>query len=256
MQVSNLDLPVIPVRPVASQRSDIILLHGLFGTLSNWEKTVTRLSARNRVFVPALPLFESFRSPDQLSGLVAFLEDYIAGNDIQPPVLMGNSLGGHVALLYTLKYPHHVSKLVLAGSSGLYENSFGGSFPRIRDYRYIQEKVEDVFEQKSAVDQQMVEHVYNIVQHKSKVLSVIGLARAAQQQNLKDSLYRITVPVLLVWGLQDRVTPPEVAEQFKTLLPNAKLHYLNNCGHVPMMEHPDLFNDLVTLFLEDPRNEY
>jgi pimeloyl-ACP methyl ester carboxylesterase len=116
--------------------------------------------------------------------------------------------------------------------------------------------VEDVFEQKGVVDREMVDHVYDIVQQKLKVLSVIGLARAAQQQNLKDSLHRILAPVLLIWGLQDRVTPPEVAEQFKALLPNARLHYLNNCGHAPMMEHPELFNDLVNLFLEEPHHDY
>lgn len=247
IQANSISTPILNHCITATQ--DVILLHGLFGNLSNWKKTEQYLTLKHRVLVPELPLFDSFLGGNQLNKLVLFLESYIEKNHIHQPVLIGNSLGGHVALLYTLKHPDKVSKLVLAGSSGLYENTFGGSFPRVKDYNYIREKVAEVFDRKEVVDNEMVDHVFEIVQHKLKVLSIIGLARDAQRQNLKDHLPFIKVPVLLIWGLQDIVTPPAVGKQFEQLLPNAVLHCLNQCGHAPMMEQPELFNSFVAEFL-------
>jgi 2-hydroxy-6-oxonona-2,4-dienedioate hydrolase len=228
---------------------NIILLHGLLGNLNNWEKVKQKFGKRHKVWVPELPLFDVTLT-SHLDKLVIFLAKYIAHNQIKGPILVGNSLGGHVALLYILKHPGTVKKLVLTGSSGLYENTLGVSFPRIKDYQYIKNKVSDVFDRKEVVDEAMVKHVFNIVQHKMKVLALIGLARDAQKQNLKNELPLIKVPTLLVWGLQDVVTPPEVGKQFYDLLPNAKLHYLNHCGHAPMMEQPELFNDFLEKFLK------
>ena len=232
-----------------TQTRDVILLHGLFGNLSNWKETQQHLSVTHRVFSPELPLFETTVGGNHLGRLVGFLECYINLNQIKNPVLIGNSLGGHVALLYTLKYPDRVSKLVLTGSSGLYENTFGGTFPRVKDYDYIRSKVSEVFDRKEVVDNAMVDYVFDIVKHKLKVLSIIGLARDAQKQNLASHLPHIQIPVLLIWGLQDIVTPPAVANEFNALLPNATLHYINECGHAPMMEQPALFNRYVADFL-------
>lgn len=226
----------------------IVLLHGLLGQLSNWKHVKERFGYKYRVFAPELPLFNGLRG-NNLERLVQFLENYIVQNQIDQPVLVGNSLGGHIALLYTLKHPKKVAKLVLTGSSGLYENTFGGTFPRVKDYSYIKGKVEDVFDRKEVVDEALVNHIFEIVQQKSKALAIIGLARDTQKQNLKNQLPHIKVPTLLLWGLQDVVTPPAVAEQFKELLPQAKLHYLNNCGHAPMMEQPELFNLHLSNFL-------
>lgn len=226
----------------------MVLLHGLLGQLSNWKHVKAHFEYKHQVFAPELPLFNGLWG-NNLERLVRFLENYITQNEINRPVLIGNSLGGHIALLYTLKHPQNVAKLVLTGSSGLYENTFGGTFPRVKDYSYIKGKVEDVFDRKEVVDEALVNHIFEIVQQKSKALSIIGLARDAQKQNLKNQLPNIKVPTLLLWGLQDVVTPPAVAEQFRELLPQATLHYLNNCGHAPMMEQPELFNLHLSNFL-------
>ncbi|AWG27327.1 alpha/beta fold hydrolase [Flavobacterium kingsejongi] len=230
-------------------RQPVILLHGLFGNLSNWKAVQDVFSADYNLYTPLLPLFDTVLGRNRLDRLVVFLEKYILDHNIQNPILIGNSLGGHVALLYTLKHPDKVSKLVLTGSSGLYENSFGGGFPRVKDYNYIRKKVEDVFDRKEVVNAEVVDSVYSIVQNNSKVIAVISLARDAQRQNLKDRLAEIKIPVLLIWGLQDIVTPPEVAREFHTLIPHSKLHLIDECGHVPMMEQPILFNQYLKVFL-------
>lgn len=248
MQVQLKQSPPTFIPPCAVAGQDIILLHGLFGNLSNWKSVSSKFAAQHQVWTPELPLFSKIPGR-RLDRLVLFLEQYIEKNNIKKPILIGNSLGGHVALLYTLKHPDRVKKLVLTGSSGLYENTFGGSFPRVKDYQYIRNKVEAIFDRKEVVDDEMVAHVFGIVQQQLKVLSIIGLARDAQKQNLKDELPLIKIPVLLIWGLQDIVTPPAVAEQFHHLLPNSTLHYINQCGHAPMMEQPALFNQHVGQFL-------
>lgn len=228
----------------------IILLHGLFGNLSNWGSVADEFTGTNRVLVPRLPFYSSPISRERLNDLATYLEEFIDHHNLQKVTLMGNSLGGHVALLYTWKNPHAVHKLVLAGSSGLFENSFGGSFPRVRDYEYIKEKVSETFYKREIVTKELVDEVFLTVQSPAKTLSLIGLARAAQKNNVADILKELEHPTLLVWGLQDTITPPEVALEFHDLLPNSEVVFLDHCGHVPMMEQPKLFNQYVRDFLE------
>ncbi|WP_205529733.1 alpha/beta fold hydrolase [Pedobacter chitinilyticus] len=244
----NQALAAHPMPYPTTVAKDVVLLHGLFGNLSNWRLLHKELSANYNVWTPELPLFNHFLGGG-LNKLADFLEDFLNTQQISNPILIGNSLGGHIALLYALKYPQKVTSLVLTGSSGLYENSFGGSFPRVKDYQYIKQKVEDVFDRKEVVDEEMVNYVFDIVQQKTKALSVIMLARDAQKQNLKELLHFIQIPVLLIWGLQDVVTPPAVAEEFYEHLPNATLRFIDECGHAPMMEQPELFNEYVSQFL-------
>lgn len=234
---------------VKAQKKDIILLHGLFGNLSNWNTVKERFETIHNVFVPELPLYKKNSKEANLDHYVAFLKDYIAANNITKPVLIGNSLGGHIALLYALEYPTAVDRLVLTGSSGLYESSLDISFPRINDFEFISDKVREVFYNQEAISDALIEDVYATIQDREKALSVVRTAKAARSQNLKDTLYTITLPVLLIWGMQDIVTPISVAEEFFFLLPNAHLHLINHCGHAPMMEHPEEFNRKVDEFL-------
>jgi 2-hydroxy-6-oxonona-2,4-dienedioate hydrolase len=230
--------------------SPIILLHGLFGNLSNWGQVAFEFTSTHRVVIPRLPLYSKPISAARLNDLVEYLEQFIESHQLARVTLMGNSLGGHVALLYTSSNPERVEKLVLTGSSGLYENSFGGTFPRVKDYAYIREKVVSTFYKQDVVTNELVDEVYATVQNKSKTLSIIRLARAAQQNNVEHLLSEIKVSTLLLWGLQDTITPPEVALEFHNHLPLSQIVFLDHCGHVPMMEQPKLFNKHVRKFLE------
>ena len=108
----------------------ILLLHGLFGALSNWDGVVKKFSQNYRVIIPMLPIYSMPTRETDLDGLVQFLERFVAYKELDNFVLVGNSLGGHVGLLYTFQFQEKVSQLVLTGSSGLFENSRGGSFPK------------------------------------------------------------------------------------------------------------------------------
>jgi pimeloyl-ACP methyl ester carboxylesterase len=231
----------------------IILLHGLFGNLSNWEHVAVEFALTHRVIIPKLPLYDSPIASRRLDDLVNYLENFIEEHSLDKVVLMGNSLGGHIALLYAWRQPGKIRKLVLAGSSGLFENSFQGSFPRVKDYDYVREKVQNTFYKPEVATKQLVDEVYDTIQSRIKTLSIIGLARAAQRHNLTDILGQISTPTLLVWGLQDTITPPEVALEFYDRLPDSTVKFLEHCGHVPMMEQPQLFNKYVRKFLERKR---
>lgn len=229
----------------------IILLHGLFGSLSNWTSVIDEFTSSHRVLVPRLPLYSNPISDERLNTLVdylyAFIEENIFINDTV--IFMGNSLGGHIALLYAWRHPERIKKLILTGSSGLFENSFGGTFPHVRDYNYIRERVENTFYKREVVTQELVDEVYETLQSRPKTLSIIGLAREAQRHNVGNILGQINTPTLLIWGLQDNITPPKVALEFQSKLLNSSVIFLEDCGHVPMMEQPILFNKHVREFL-------
>ena len=71
---------------------------------------------------------------------------------------------------------------------------------------------------------------------------------------MSGELPNIKTPTLLIWGENDLVTPPEVAREFKSLLPNSKLEWIKKCGHAPMMEHPKEFNKILFNWLDKKNN--
>jgi pimeloyl-ACP methyl ester carboxylesterase len=227
----------------------LLLLHGLFGALSNWEHVVARFSARYKVIIPLIPIYEMPLYKANMDGLVAFIEEFITSMKLDKFTLIGNSLGGHMALIYTLENPSKVSRLVLTGSSGLYENNMGGSFIKRSNYDYIAERVRYTFYDSQVVTKEYIDEVFDLVQDRNRVLRIAAIAKSAQRHNLADRLPEIQARTLLIWGLNDTITPPLVAHEFNTLMPNSCLRFIDKCCHAPMMEHPDKFNELLEEFL-------
>ena len=228
----------------------LLLLHGLFGALSNWEQVLTQFSQRYRVIIPVLPIYGLSVKQSNLEGLLTFINDFIQAKDLSSFTLIGNSLGGHLALMYTLKNPDKVERLALTGSSGLYENTLGGSFPRRKNYEYIAERVGDTFFDPKIVSKVYIDEVFNIINSIPKAIRVIRMARSAQKHNLAHELPKIQQATLLIWGLNDTITPPVVAHEFNALLPHSQLHFIDKCCHAPMMEHPQQFNMILDQFLQ------
>ena len=228
----------------------LLLLHGLFGALSNWEDVVAEFSPRYRVIIPLLPIYEMPLLKAGVPGLVSFVEEFLATiNLTQPCAVLGNSLGGHIALVYTLQNPARVSRLVLTGSSGLFEDGMGGSFPKRGNYAFVQERVAYTFYDPAVATKELVDEVFSVTNSNAKCLRIISIARSAQRHNLAKELHKIEVPTLLVWGLNDTITPPVVAHEFHRLMPNSELRFLDHCGHAPMMERPREFNALLNQFM-------
>jgi pimeloyl-ACP methyl ester carboxylesterase len=227
----------------------LLLLHGLFGALSNWEGVVNRFSKNFRVVIPMLPIYEMPIKEAGLEGLRKFVEDFVAFKNLSDLIIMGNSLGGHVALLYTLKNEEKVKKLILTGSSGLFEDSMGGSYPKRGNYDYIRERVAYTFYDPNVATRELVDEVFETTRSIPKCMRIVAIAKSAQRHNMAEEIPNITIPTLLVWGLNDTITPPIVAHEFNQLIPNSELKFIDKCCHAPMMEHPEKFNQLVETFL-------
>lgn len=228
----------------------LMLLHGLFGALSNFSDLIERFRKTNKVVVPLLPLFDLDILHTSVTGLAKHVHQFIEHKGYDHIHLLGNSLGGHVALVHVLKHPEKIKSLTLTGSSGLFENAMGDSYPKRGDYEYIKNKTALTFYDPAMATKELVDEVFEITKNRIKVIKIIALAKSAIRNNLGDELNQIKTPTLLIWGKNDTVTPPFVAEEFHKLIPNSQLHFIDKCGHAPMMEVPSEFNDLLDTFLK------
>jgi 2-hydroxy-6-oxonona-2,4-dienedioate hydrolase len=227
----------------------LVLLHGLFGALSNFKDLVDHFKLSHKVIIPMLPLFDLSLLDTTVSGLARHVQKFIDARGLDNVHLLGNSLGGHVGLVYTLKHQEKVKTITLTGSSGLFENGMGETYPKRGDYDYIRKKTELTFYDPAVATKELVDEVYSIVNTRMKALKIISLARSAIKHNLGNELNDIKVPTCLIWGKNDTITPPMVAEEFQKLIPNSEVHWIDKCGHAPMMEVPGEFNKILDGFL-------
>jgi pimeloyl-ACP methyl ester carboxylesterase len=227
----------------------LVLLHGLFGALSNFQYLIEYFKNSYKVVVPLLPMFELDIFHTTVSGFAKYIHKFIEQKDYKNIHLLGNSLGGHVALLYILKHPERVKTLTLTGSSGLFESGMGDSYPKRGDYDYIKKKCELTFYDPAIATPELVDEVFSTTKDRLKVIKIIALAKSAIRSNLGEELNQIKQPTLLIWGANDTITPPFVAEEFNKLIPNSELHFIDKCCHAPMMEVPEGFNKTLESFL-------
>ncbi|MCU0423042.1 MAG: alpha/beta hydrolase [Bacteroidia bacterium] len=226
----------------------LLLLHGLFGALSNWKDVTNHFSDRYKVVIPLMPIFEMNILKLSVHGLADFIHDFIEFKKFDQVNLLGNSLGGHVALVYVRKHPEKVKTMLLTGSSGLYENAMGGNYPKKGDKEFIRKKVEITFYDPKTATDELVDEVFETINDRMKILRILTMAKSAIRHNMRKDIPQIKIPVCLIWGKDDIITPPTVGEEFHELLPQSELHLLAQCGHAPMMERPNEFNTIADKF--------
>lgn len=221
------------------QAQNLVFLHGMFGGLSNFDALISHLDQQN-IYVPEIPLYTLPRAELSIQGFARWLHTFIESCGIYDPVILGNSMGGHIALEYTLQHPEAVTGLVLTGSSGLMENDFGSTCPKRNDREYIKKRASLTFYD-DLVDDTIVDEILKVIQSSQKLANLLRIARCTHDYNMEDLLPAITQPALLIWGENDLITPPKVAETFHEKLPNNSLEWISRCGHAPMMERPEEF---------------
>lgn len=231
----------------------LMLLHGLFGALSNFKDLIEYFRPKYKVVVPMLPLFDLDIFHTSVGGLERHVQKFIEAMGYTNIHLLGNSLGGHVALVHILKHPETIKSLILTGSSGLFENGMGDSYPKRGDYEYIKKKTQLTFHDPHTATKELVDEVFEITNNRIKVIKIIALAKSAIRNNLGEELNQIKQPTLLIWGNNDTITPPFVGREFNRLIPNSELHFVDLCGHAPMMEVPNEFNRILAGFLNKLR---
>ncbi|WP_439505033.1 alpha/beta fold hydrolase [Sediminibacterium sp.] len=228
----------------------LLLLHGLFGAMSNFADLIEHFRKSYKVVVPILPLFDLDIFHTSVGGLQKFVNKFIETRGYTDIHLLGNSLGGHVALVHVLKHPEQIKTLTLTGSSGLFENGMGDSYPKRGDYEYIKKKTQLTFYDPAMATKELVDEVFEITNSRVKVIKIIALAKSAIRNNLGEELNQIKQPTCLIWGNNDTITPPFVGQEFNKLIPNSELHFVDHCGHAPMMEVPVEFNTILSAFLD------
>jgi len=229
----------------------LMLLHGLFGALSNFYDIIEHFRTTHKVVIPILPLYDLPIEETTVQGYVEYVERFVTFKEYQKVIVLGNSLGGHIALIYTLQNADKVKGVVLTGSSGLFESAMGDSYPKRGDYEYIKRKAELTFYDPKHATKELVDDLFDIVNDRNKVIRVLSTAKSAIRQNLAEEVSKISAPTLLIWGKDDTITPPFVGEEFHKLIPNSELLFIDKCGHAPMMEQPEEFNRYLDKFLRE-----
>ena len=230
----------------AGEGPAIIVLHGLMGALSNFGDTFNHFSNNGyKVFIPELPLYTLPLLKTNVKNLAKFLKEFMEFKGLESAILLGNSLGGHIGLYFTKHYPEKVNALVLTGSSGLYEKAMGDSFPKRGDRDYVTKKAQDVFYDPAIATEELIDDIFKIINDRNSVIRTLAIAKSAIRHNMANDLPEMKQPTCIIWGKQDAVTPPEVAEDFHKLLPDSDLFWIDKCGHAAMMERPEEFNKIL-----------
>jgi 2-hydroxy-6-oxonona-2,4-dienedioate hydrolase len=230
----------------------ILLLHGLFGALSNFGGLIEEFRKDYKVIVPVLPIYEAPIRQISVDYLREYVIKFMDAKGITEQVhALGNSLGGHVGLFLALKHQERLKSLILTGSSGLFENTMGNTFPQRQNYKFIERKTEYTFYDPKTATKELIDELYETVNNNEKAMRIVAVARSAMKDNLENDLHNIKVPTLLVWGKQDRITPPFVGEDFHKGIVNSQLYFVDKCGHAPMMERPYEFNRILRQFLRN-----
>jgi len=230
----------------------IIVLHGLMGGLSNFDGVTKFFSEKGyKVIIPELPVYSMSLLKTNVKSFAKYLRDFIEFKGLDNVILLGNSLGGHIGLYHTKMFPEKVKALVITGSSGLYESAMGGGYTKRSDYEVIKKKAQDVFYDPEIATKEVVDEVYETVNDRNKLIKTLAIAKSAIRHNMAKDLPKMKTPTCIIWGKNDAVTPPEVADEFNELLPDSNLFWIDKCGHAAMMEHPDTFNEILYKWLTD-----
>jgi pimeloyl-ACP methyl ester carboxylesterase len=233
----------------------IVILHGLMGSLSNFQGVTDYFPKEGyKVIIPMLPIYDLTLLKTNVKQFAQYVNSFIDHLELTDVILLGNSLGGHIGLLVSLLFPEKIKGLIITGSSGLYENSMGESYPKREDRGYMTRKCQEVFYDPKVATDEIVDEVFETVNDRKKLIKILAIAKSAIRHNMAKDLPKIQVPTAIIWGENDIVTPPDVGHDFNRLLPNSNLYWIENCGHAPMMEHPDLFNDLMVKWLASTFN--
>lgn len=239
----------VPGSAATRQMPPVIYLHGLFGIKENWIPVMNHVGHDLRQLSPHLPITELPWSNDCLGDLVDFVVDFMNHLQIPRAILVGNSLGGHVALRMALEHRDRVVALGLCSSSGLYEKEMAKYRPTVSE-EFVRSRIEQVFHNPAHVTNDLVAMAYDALLPRDARRRIVSMAKAAKRDNLANRLRHVHVPAVLIWGVHDTITPPSVGMEFQQLLPEAELHWVPDAAHCAQIEQPAIFASHLRSFLD------
>ena len=226
----------------------LLYLHGASGAPAIMP-FMERLAARFDVLVPEHPGYGLSDEPQWLENIhdaAYFYLDFLKRLNLQRAVVVGSSMGGWMALEMAVRDTSRIESLVLVGPAGI---AAPGVHPADIFLMPPEEVIRSLFHDQKLAAQRLAEPVTP----ESLDIALKNrhtTARLAWEPRLHDPflpkwLHRIDVPVKIIWGAQDRILPVAFAHQFKKLLPHAELHIMELAGHLPQLEKPDAFCEIV-----------
>jgi pimeloyl-ACP methyl ester carboxylesterase len=248
-----------------------ILIHGLGGCWQNWLETIPRLAQQRRVLALDLPGFGDSPMPGQdisISGYGEIVVDFAQAVGVDSPVdVLGNSMGGFIAAEIGISHPDFARRIVLCSAAGISITNLKRR-PVLTAARITAAVTNVVLARREAMARRPgLRHMAlaYVFRHPSRIApdlayqvmtgtgkpGFLDALDALTDYDFRDRLDDVKVPVLLVWGADDNLVPVEDADEFERLIPNARKVVLDDTGHVPMLERPSAFNDLVVEFLAE-----
>ncbi len=253
------------------QGPPVILVHGLGGSVENWVYNIEPLAQRHRVYALDLKGFgRTDKTPllREMEELMQFVIDFMEVQEIPKASLVGNSLGGGIVLSIAIRSPEKVDKLVLVDNAGMGRDVIIDfklvSIPVLGELlsRVSRKSVADLWRKivfdPSLVTDELIEETFKLATlpgaHKALLTTLragIGIRgqRAHLTRQILDGLSGIKASTLIFWGQQDRIIPVSHAHIATAKIPGARLQIYDRCGHMPQLERPDEFNELVLEFL-------
>jgi pimeloyl-ACP methyl ester carboxylesterase len=236
----------------------LLLLHGLGGSIESWNNNINFLSTKFRIIALDLPGFGLSDKPKisySIKFYVNFLEKFIQRIKLNHLFIIGSSLGGHIAVEFTLKNRKMVDKLILISPAGSLPKSFKGTRELKRYIRIVNARSsEEISRILISMDNSMVNRSYAESMYErlslpgAKQAFISALKGSARAQRYNNQLEKIDTSMLLIWGKKDRMIPLKFIRPFMEH-GNSRIIIIENCGHRPHVENPRLFNKEVKDYL-------
>jgi pimeloyl-ACP methyl ester carboxylesterase len=249
----------------------IILIHGYTSTLYTWRFNIHELAANGfSVWSLDLPGFGYSDKPKDFGYTLAdyadFMADFMDAEGIKKAVLVGNSMGGNIAIETYLKHPDRVEKLVLVDSGG-YPEEEGGFFlfnlmqyPVAGDilmsfnYRWVvkQSILSGIYYDNNFVTDDVIDSYYNVYKTENGKKGPLWVGRAIDWSHDlgADKIKTIAVPTLVIWGKEDTLIPVTDADLFGRDIKDSRVIVLGEAGHLPHEEKAEIVNGLISDFIK------
>jgi pimeloyl-ACP methyl ester carboxylesterase len=252
--------------------SPVVLVHGLSGCWQNWLENIPHLARRHRVIALDLAGFGDSELPQEeisIPGYGRFVDAFLGEIGIERATLVGNSMGGFISAETAISHPSRVERLVLVSAAGLMRVGNRRATAIERAARLIHPAMAALFARREHLVRRPRARrwmLYGVARHPERlepelvyeVASGAGkpgfldALNAIANYDFRDRLPEIAVPTLIVWGRNDYVVPVAGANEYEQLIPNSRRVIFEDTGHVPMLERPARFNQLVEGFLAEP----
>ena len=209
--------------------SPVVLVHGMTASTDWWRPTIAALEPHHDVRIVELRGLPVREAAQRLAG-------WLESEDLHGAALVGHSMGGTVAVETAAQAPEAVGRLVLIAPAGI--------FPSRSRRSYTLPLARSTLMRAPTQLPRMVRDTVRV-----GPLRLWHMSSDLLRGDITPALRAVRAPSLVVWGAEDRLLPPWLAEEFRTLIPDCRLVVLPKCGHIPMLECPDTLHEHLLGFL-------